>query len=201
MTHKNVVHTFTWWQHANPMPQRTPLTPHDSFRYEPFMTNETKFISIWELLHNTAEKVRESYIPARESDGKVRESDILPRILRSVLTCDICNLGCYTYRQLRIHIDHVTCILNMYSLGLLDCHSRRSSKKIRRQSRRRTNRVDRSRSIFYHWPWPEFRLKAYAFTLPPIGHSSPSATETEDKEAFHRVHSVKSSGENEIFYS
>ena len=33
-------------------------------------------------------KVRESYIQVRESDGKVRESDIPPRILRSVLTCD-----------------------------------------------------------------------------------------------------------------
>ena len=35
-----------------------------------------------------AGKVRESYIQVRESDGKVRESDILPRILRSVLTCE-----------------------------------------------------------------------------------------------------------------
>ena len=34
-----------------------------------------------------AGKVWESYIQVRESDGKVRESDILPRILRSVLTC------------------------------------------------------------------------------------------------------------------
>ena len=31
--------------------------------------------------------------------------------------------------------------------------------------------------------------------------SSPSVIETEDKEAFRRVHSVKSSGENKIFSS
>ena len=33
------------------MPQRTPLTPHNSFRYKPFMANGTKFFSIWELVY------------------------------------------------------------------------------------------------------------------------------------------------------
>ena len=51
MTHKNVVHTFTWWQQANPMPQRTPLTPHNSFRYKPFMANGTNFFIVWELVY------------------------------------------------------------------------------------------------------------------------------------------------------
>ena len=32
--------------------QRTPLTPHNSFRYKPFMANGTKFFSIWELVYH-----------------------------------------------------------------------------------------------------------------------------------------------------
>ena len=39
-------------------------------------------------------QVRESYIQVRESYGKVRESDIPPRILRSVLTCDMLRYTC-----------------------------------------------------------------------------------------------------------
>ena len=33
------------------MPQRTPLTPHNSFRYKHFMANGTNFFSIWELVY------------------------------------------------------------------------------------------------------------------------------------------------------
>ena len=48
---------------------------------------------------------------------------------------------------------------------------------------------------------PDFHWKACAFTLPPIGHFSPSAIEMEEKEVFRRVNSVKSSGENKPFSS
>ena len=46
-----------------------------------------------------------------------------------------------------------------------------------------------------------FSSRFMLFPMPPIGHSSPSAIETEDKEAFRRVNSGKSSGENTIFSS
>ena len=47
--------------------------------------------------------------------------------------------------------------------------------------------------------WRDFHWKDCAFTLPPIGHSYPSAIEIEEKEAFRRVNSGKSSGENKPF--
>ena len=85
------------------------------------------------------------------------------------------------------------------SLGVFDHHSRRSSKKIRRQSRRCTNRVDRSRSIYYHWPWPEFRMCFHTATYRSF--LSFCDRDGRQRSIFRWVHSGKSSGENTIFSS